>query len=91
LSSRPALTHIGFGYGSDSTAAQTLFSQHMLDEGFLAGSAFYPTLAHGPSEIDRYLDAANRTLARLADAVDHGRVRNDLRGPIAQVGFQRLT
>src|SRR5690606_17275792 len=55
VSGRPALTRLEFDCGEDSLAVRTLFSQHMLDEGYLAGGAFYPTLAHHPTVVARYL------------------------------------
>lgn len=88
---RPALTHIEFDYGDASAAVRTLFSQHLLDAGYLAGGAFYPTLAHDLGIIEDYLRAADRALALIARSLDRGSVESDLRGPIAHAGFQRLT
>ena len=91
VSGRPALTHIEFECGDASLAVRTLFSQHMLDQGYLAGGAFYPTLAHDSAIVEGYLRAADRALDHVADSIDGDRVHSDLRGPIAHAGFQRLT
>lgn len=91
VSGRPALTHIEFESGEASLAVRTLFSQHMLDEGYLAGGAFYPTLAHDSDVVDGYLRAADRTLGLLARSIERDHIDTDLRGPIAHAGFQRLT
>ncbi len=91
VSGRPALIHIGFEYGDASLAVRSLFSQHMLDDGYLAGGAFYPTLAHDSSVVDGYLRAADRALDLVARSIEGGSVDSDLRGPIAHAGFQRLT
>lgn len=91
VSGRPALTHIGFEYGDASLAVRSLFTQHMLDDGHLAGGAFYPTLAHDSGVVEGYLRAADRALGLIARSIDGGTVESDLRGPIAHAGFQRLT
>jgi glutamate-1-semialdehyde 2,1-aminomutase len=87
---RPALTHIGFDYGDDSQAVKTLYTQYMLDRGYLAGPAFYPTLAHTRPIIDGFLDAAGEAFASIADAVSTGGVMRQLHGPVAHEGFRRL-
>jgi glutamate-1-semialdehyde 2,1-aminomutase len=87
---RPALTHIGFDYGDDSQAVKTLYTQYMLDRGYLAGPAFYPTLAHTRPIIDGFLDAADEVFAGIAQAVSTGGVMSQLRGPVAHDGFRRL-
>jgi glutamate-1-semialdehyde 2,1-aminomutase len=87
----PALTHVGFDYGEDSQAVKTLYTQYMLDRGYLAGPAFYPTLAHTPTVIEGFLGAADETFAGIADAVNHNAVLSRLRGPVAHDGFRRLT
>lgn len=91
FSGRPALLHIEFDYGDASPAVRTLFSQHLLDDGYLTGGAFYPTLAHDSSVVDGYLRAADQALGRIASSLDRHSVETDLRGPIAHAGFQRLT
>lgn len=91
VSGRPALTHIEFDCGDASLSVRSLFTQHMLDQGYLAGGAFYPTLAHDSVVVDGYLEAADRALDRLARSLGDGDVDADLRGPIAHAGFQRLT
>lgn len=79
----PPLPTFAFRHGDESRALATLYTQTMLDEGFLASGAFYPSYAHRERHVDAALDATHRAFARLRVALDRGRVRDGLRGPIA--------
>jgi glutamate-1-semialdehyde aminotransferase len=85
----PPLATLSFA-GPDGQATATLFTQLMLDRGFLAGRAFYPSLAHADHHVDAYLEAAREVFGLLRDAVAAGDVASRLRGPVAHTGFQRL-
>lgn len=85
----PCLPHFAF-VGEGANALRTLFSRLMLDEGFLAGTAFYPTLAHGNNEIAAYGEALGRVFPALRQAADSATVADLLQGPAAQTGFGRL-
>jgi len=87
----PALCSLAFDCGADSRALMTLFTQEMLGRGFLAGGGFYPTYAHLPEIVDRYLDAVDSVFAFLRECRDRRGVMGALRGPVAQSGFARLT
>lgn len=76
-------------HGEDSAALLTLHTQCMLDAGFLAGGAFYPSFAHQREDVDRALEATDRSFAVLAEAVARGDVRQRLRGPVAWAGLRR--
>jgi glutamate-1-semialdehyde aminotransferase len=86
----PPLSTFAFEHGEDSRAMTTLYTQEMLDAGFLASGTFYATYAHRPEEIDRALRAADGAFARIRAAVDAGSVTAALRGPVAHGGFERL-
>jgi len=75
----------------DAQAVRTLFTQMMLDRGYLARESFYAMYAHTEAQIDAYTDACCEVFKELANAVDSGTVKNKLRGPVAHTGFQRLT
>ena len=90
VSGLPALTAFHLDH-DDEKALITLFTQCMLDRGYLAGSYVYPTAAHVESIVDDYLAAADECFATVADAIAEGDVRDRLRGPVAHKGFQRLT
>lgn len=72
-------------------AVKTLFTQCMLDSGFLATTGFYASLAHTDSHIRQYLRAVNKAFATIAKAVAGGDPKRYLKGPVCQSGFKRLT
>jgi glutamate-1-semialdehyde aminotransferase len=84
------LSYLTFEYGELSSAVRTLFTQHMLDRGYLAAGAYYATAAHTQEIIDGYLSAADEVFPLLKQSVERNEVREQLRGPIAHSGFQRL-
>jgi glutamate-1-semialdehyde 2,1-aminomutase len=86
----PPLSHFQFVDG-DHLACRTLFTQLMLDRGFLATGAFYATYAHRDDHIRLYFEAARDSLRSIATAQKNGSVRECLKGPVAHSGFQRLT
>ena len=69
----------------------TLFTQLMLDQGFLAGGSFYPSFAHQDEHVEEYLAAVRTVFAEIRAAQDAGSVQAALRGPVAHTGFTRLT
>ena len=91
VSGIPPLGH--FTIVSDrALAGRTFFTQQMLLRGYLATNVFYATLAHTEAVADEYLDNARSIFTELADLLSDGdRMQNALIGPVAQVGFQRLT
>lgn len=86
----PPLSHFSFD-DENGQAIRTLFTQIMLDKGFLATSSFYATYAHQDLHVESYLDAVEETFGLLAKAIKKDEVENLLNGPIAHSGFQRLT
>ncbi|MBN1545543.1 MAG: aminotransferase class III-fold pyridoxal phosphate-dependent enzyme [Syntrophaceae bacterium] len=84
------VSHLGFQY-NDHQALHTLFTQLMLDKGFLAAKAFYATYAHKPSHVASYLSAVAEVFEQLCEAVKHEKVLEMLKGPVAHSGFHRLT
>jgi glutamate-1-semialdehyde 2,1-aminomutase len=93
VSGHPALLHLGFDHEQDA-ALGTLFTARMLEEGFLTGSGFYPSLAHTERHIAAYLAVAEPIFAELSEAVDEGDVRKrltDLGCTVRHSGFTRLT
>jgi len=84
------LAHFSFRI-AEKDEAQTLFSQLMLERGFLAGKSFYATLAHTDEHIRDYITACEEVLGLIADGVSRGTVLQMLKGPVAHAGFRRLT
>jgi glutamate-1-semialdehyde aminotransferase len=77
--------------GSMSLAAQTLYTQMMLEKGILAGKSFYACYAHQPEHVKKYLDATAEAFEHIADAMKNNTLDSLLRGPVAKPGFHRLT
>ena len=69
----------------------TLFTQEMLARGFLSAAGFYPTYAHQPDLVVRYLTAVEEVFGLMKEHLDRGTVLKALHGPVAQSGFARLT
>ena len=84
------LAHLGFA-DDTANAQRTLFTQEMLDRGFLAGTAFYAMAAHTEADVADYADACRDVFALIASAKATGSVEGRLRGPTAHAGFKRLT
>lgn len=89
ISGIPPLSHLSFLAAPQPGA--TLFTQSMLDRGFLAGKAFYASFAHTDEMIEDYLNAVRESFEIVAVALADGSVESRLRGPVAQTGFARLT
>jgi glutamate-1-semialdehyde 2,1-aminomutase len=73
-----------------SQAAHTLFTQLMLDKGFLATKTFYTTFAHQDDLIEEYLQEVEGAFVTIAEALRRGTVSEILQGPEAHTGFARL-
>ena len=86
----PSLTHFGFEH-PDEPALTTLFTQEMLERGYLAYNQFKPSFAHQPTHVAAYMTAVEGTFATIADAVRAGDAAARLKGPVARRGFYRLT
>jgi len=70
---------------------RTLFTQLMLDRGFLATNAFYASFAHNEFRVQEYLEAVDQAFEFIAYAIRKGCPEEFLRGPVCQSGFRRLT
>lgn len=79
-----------FGFtGARATELRTLYTRYLLEEGFLAGCGFYPTLAHTAQDVAEFGEALDRTFAKLRDALDSPRPLLTA-DELAHSGFQRL-
>jgi glutamate-1-semialdehyde aminotransferase len=84
------LAHFAFMQGK-SQEARTLFTQLMLERGFLATSAFYATFSHRDQHVQNYLEAVKEVFQLIASALEDDTVVTKLKGPVAHSGFRRLT
>jgi glutamate-1-semialdehyde 2,1-aminomutase len=85
----PCMAHFKFDH-AQAAELKTLFTQLMLERGFLASLLFYPTLAHTDKIVDRYAEAVEAAFAQIAALLDADKVKEALKGPVAHSGFQRL-
>jgi len=86
----PPVGHLSFKY-EQSQALHTLFTQLMLERGFLAAKVFYATYAHQDKHVDAYLFAVREVFGVLSAALAEGTIMDLLKGPVAHSGFHRLT
>jgi glutamate-1-semialdehyde 2,1-aminomutase len=86
----PPLSHFSF-VGELNQEARTLFTQLMLEKGFLATNSFYASFAHQEQHVVSYLEAAEEVFNVIGAALRDGSLTSQLEGPVAQTGFQRLT
>jgi glutamate-1-semialdehyde 2,1-aminomutase len=86
----PSLCHFSFER-EDELLLTTLFTQLMLDRGYLAYNQFKPSFAHTSEQVDRYLDVVDEVFCILAKDLSQANLSSRLRGPVAQRGFYRLT
>ena len=75
----------------DPAPIMTLHVQNMLKQGFLASNQFYATNAHTVEDVNKYIEAFDKSMAMISDAVRDGVVLEHLEGPIKHMGFARLT
>ncbi|HWR41441.1 MAG TPA: aminotransferase class III-fold pyridoxal phosphate-dependent enzyme [Patescibacteria group bacterium] len=85
----PSLNHFCLEYDDELTLT-TLFTQRMLQRGYLAYSQFKASLSHTEDDVAAYLTAVGEVFAELAEAVDRNDAEKRLQGPPARRGFYRL-
>jgi len=84
------LSHFSFEH-SDGKEMMTFFVQSMLEKGFLASGRFYATYAHNEEHVESYLNAVNDVFNTIRIGVQNGSLKDQLKGPVAHSGFERLT
>ena len=87
----PPLTTFVFNYGRDSQALHTLFTQEMLERGFLASKSVYVSYSHNEEHVDKYLENVDDIFRMIKEAIKKENIYNLLKGPVAHEGFKRLT
>lgn len=84
------LGHFDFKY-KNSLVLKTLFTQLMLEKGFLVSTAFYASFAHKEEHIESYLKAADEAFGFISKSIEEGTTEKYLKGPVCHAGFKRLT
>jgi glutamate-1-semialdehyde 2,1-aminomutase len=85
----PCFAHFKFDH-PQANELRTLYTQLMLQQGFLAGSAIYTTLAHTPEIIGLYRDTIDAVFHDIAQIIEKDSIADSLNGPPAHSGFRRL-
>jgi len=84
------LGHFDFKY-ENPLVLKTLFTQMMLEKGFLASTAFYASFAHNEEHIESYLNATDDAFGFISKSIAEGKSEKYLKGPVCHAGFKRLT
>jgi len=84
------LGHFSFE-SNDSLILKTLYTQLMLEKGFLATTAFYASYAHKEQHVEKYLKATGEAFEFISKAIKEKHPEKYLKGSICHSGFQRLT
>ena len=83
------LGHFSFKH-SKSLILKTLFTQLMLERGFLASTAFYASYAHKNAHVKGYMAAAGESFDIIERAIKSNIPEKYLKGPVCHSGFKRL-
>jgi len=86
----PALVTFTFQY-DNAQAIRTLYTQEMLNRGYLASVAVYVTYAHQTDHVSKFLKVVDEVFGIIKKAIDNKNIEQLLNGPIAHSGFKRLT
>lgn len=85
----PCLAHFMFIHPEAATY-RTIYTQLMLERGFLAGLSIYTTLAHRKEHVALYTSAIDEVFGIMAQAIVQDNMSALLKGPVAHNGFRRL-
>ena len=84
------LPHFYFNY-DDTLVYKTLFTQFMLEENFLASTAFYASFAHKDEYIEQYEKSILKVFEKISIIIEKGNPNDYLETKICHSGFKRLT
>lgn len=87
----PPLITFVFDYGENSQAIHTLFTQEMLERGFLASKSVYVSYSHKEEHVEKYLEIMDVVFDIIKKAIEKNNIYDLLKGPVAHNGFKRLT
>jgi glutamate-1-semialdehyde 2,1-aminomutase len=85
----PCLAHFTYNH-KKAAVLKTLYTQLMLERGFLGNTAIYPTAAHTEEIVEKYSEAIDEVFRIQAGAIRKGRADELLKGPVCHSGFKRL-
>ena len=85
----PCLAHFSFK-DENGEILRTLYTQMMLERGFLGTLSIYPTVSHNEKIVEKYSLAIEEVFNNIALLVKKGDLTGYLKGPVAHNGFRRL-
>lgn len=83
------LTHFSFVH-KDALLLKTLFTQLMLDRGYLASTVLYASIAHTDEVITKYLKNVHEVFGIIGKNIQNGNYTSLLKGEVCHSGFKRL-
>lgn len=83
------LAHFEFEY-ENGLELKTLFTQIMLEKGFLASTAFYTSFSHKDELVSQYNKNVQESFSIISEAVKTNSVKEKLKGLVCHSGFKRL-
>ena len=86
----PPLTTFHF-VSDNSQVMHTLFTQEMLERGFLASKSVYVSYSHSNRHVEDYLSNVQEVFSIIQHGIENGKIDSLLKGPVAHEGFKRLT
>lgn len=90
ISGIPPLIYLEFQY-PNAKEIQTFYTQEMLRQGFLVGSAIYTTYAYTTKIIDQFLNASREVFRQITRHLALGTLEQNLLGGVIHAAFKRLT
>ncbi|MCM8788786.1 MAG: aminotransferase class III-fold pyridoxal phosphate-dependent enzyme [Candidatus Omnitrophica bacterium] len=90
VSGIPPLPKFSFDY-ENARQLMTLFTQEMLKRGFLAKDSVYLSFSHKEKDVDNYLSTVTEVFRIIKRGIEKSKIKEMLKGPVADQGFRRLT
>ncbi len=84
------LGHVAFE-GENPLLFRTLYTQKMLELGFLANGSFYASYAHTEKDVKEFVEAVYEAFHFVKEAKESGEPEKYLKGEVCHGGFKRLT
>ena len=86
----PALSSLVF-LNKNHLKYKTLIAQEMLLKGYLAGTLFYPSIAHSDEIINTYISELDYVFHKISECEKGNiRIKDILEVPVVHSGFKRL-
>lgn len=85
------LTTFNFKYDEKvNLQLQTLFTQEMLERGYLASTHVYTSYKHTKEIVDEYMESSDEVFSIMEKGLQNNNIGELIKGPVASKGFKRL-